>query len=220
MTGYFVSWSGGKDCCLALYRAMQEYGKPNLLFNLLTAEGKRSRSHGFTKKLLQQQAAALQIPIQFAATTWEQYEATFINNLYKLKKQEISMGVFGDLKIVTDPSWNAHRKWADMVCAAAGMHAMEPLWDESPEQILQDFFAVGFVAKIIAVNAKLLSADYLGKTLTPELIAEFVQHGIDPCGERGEYHTLVVDGPIFNTPLSITTKEKHLRDGYWVLDID
>lgn len=218
-SSYFVSWSGGKDCCLALFRAMQQFGKPACLLNMLTEDGIRSRSHGLTKACLVKQAEALQIPIQFHAATWQTYETVFAQALGQLRLAGITSGIFGDIKMPHHPNWHAHRDWADKLCRQANMHASEPLWEDSIENIFNDFFTAGFIAKIIAVNAAKLSADYLGYTLTPALINEFTAAGIDPAGELGEYHTIVVDGPIFHQPLSLIEKNRVLRDGYWFLDV-
>jgi diphthine-ammonia ligase len=85
--------------------------------------------------------------------------------------------------------------------------------------LLQDFFNLGFVAKIISVKADLLDADYLGRILDNKLILEFVEQGIDPAGEKGEYHTVVIDGPIFTKPLDLVEREHVLEEGYWFLDV-
>ena len=106
---YFVSWSGGKDSCLALFRAIKKYGKPTCLLNMLTEDRFRSRSHGLAKTVLEKQAQLLQIPIHFYSTTWDHYELTFLNALNDLKKQGIAMGIFGDIKIPNNPEWNNHR---------------------------------------------------------------------------------------------------------------
>ena len=216
---YFVSWSGGKDSCLALFRTIKTYGIPKYLINMLTEDGYRSRSHGLTRTVLEKQANLLQIPINFYSASWNDYEAVFINALYDLKKEGIAMGVFGDIKISNKQDWIVHRQWADHVCDKAGMFANEPLWGDSAETLLQDFFDAGFVAKIISVKADLLSADYLGKILNKNLIIEFIKQGIDPAGENGEYHTVVLDGPIFTKPLFLQEREQVLKNGYWYLDV-
>jgi diphthamide synthase (EF-2-diphthine--ammonia ligase) len=124
---YFVSWSGGKDSCLALQRAIQDYGKTTLLDYHATEEGERSRSHGLKRSILQAQADLLGVTILFYNTSWERYEETFINALQKLRAQGIEGGVFGDIKMASNPDWVAHCEWAQKVCAAANMTAHEPL---------------------------------------------------------------------------------------------
>jgi diphthine-ammonia ligase len=216
---YFVSWSGGKDSCLALFRTIKIYGNPKYLINILTEDGYRSRSHGLAKTVLERQANLLKIPINFYSASWNDYESVFTNALHDLKKEGIAMGVFGDIKIPDKPDWIAHRQWADQVCDKVGISANEPLWEDSVETLLQDFFDAGFVAKIISVKADFLRPDYLGKILTEDLIIEFMEQGIDPAGEKGEYHTVVLDGPIFTKPLLLEEREQVQKDGYWFLDV-
>ncbi len=218
-SAYFVSWSGGKDSCLALFRTIQKYGKPKYLINMLTEDGYRSRSHGLAKTVIEKQAHLLQIPINFYAAAWNDYESVFINALYDLKKEGIEMGVFGDIKIPDKPEWLAHRQWAEHVCDKANILAYEPLWEDGVETLLQNFLDAGFVAKIISIKADLLNKDYLGRILDKNLIAEFIEQGIDPAGEKGEYHTVVLDGPIFTKPLCLEEREHVLKNGYWFLDL-
>ena len=174
---YFVSWSGGKDSSLALYRAIQKYGKPGYLLTMLTEDANRSRSHGIARSILEKQAVLLQIPIIFYSASWNDYERVFLNALFDLKKEGIEMGVFGDIKIPEKQDYMAHRRWADDICRQADMIAVEPLWDDGIETLLENFLNDGFVAKIIAVNAERLSANYLGKILDKELIQEFTSCG-------------------------------------------
>jgi diphthine-ammonia ligase len=217
---YFVSWSGGKDCSLALYRASLKYGRPKFLLTMMTEGGQRSRSHGLSKELLEQQAECLDISILFYSASWDNYESVYLGALEKLSALGIKMGVFGDLKMGNDPKGAANRDWADKVCASQQMIAFEPLWDDTTESIIQDFFKVGFEATIIAVNQEKMKLEDLGKTLSVALIQEFADQKIDPLGEKGEYHTLVTSGPIFSRPLGIIPGEKVLKSGYWFLDIE
>lgn len=216
---FFVSWSGGKDSCLALYRALQTHGKPHALINMMTEDGYRSRSHGLSKTLLTAQAKALSVPIYFYATSWMHYEQTYRSALADLQAQGVGMGVFGDIQVQGDPNWMTHREWADALCASAEMVSYQPLWGDNEAQLLQDFFNAGFVAKIIAVKADCLDSRYLGRILTPDLVSEFEAAGLNPAGERGEYHTVVVDGPIFERSLKVMGGKQVLRDGYWFLDV-
>jgi uncharacterized protein (TIGR00290 family) len=216
---YFVSWSGGKDSTLALFRAMQIYGKPRYLLTMLTEDANRSRSHGIAREVLEKQASLLQIPIIFYAASWDDYESVFLNALHNFKKEGIEIGIFGDIKIPEKPDYMSHRRWADRVCDQAGIKAVEPLWDDGVETLLNDFFNNGFVAKIISVNAEQLSDAYLGKLLSKNVIAEFTDLNINPAGENGEYHTIVIDGPIFTKSLCLNDGVKVLKSGYWFLDV-
>lgn len=217
---YFVSWSGGKDCSLALYRASLKYGKPKFLLTMMTEDGKRSRSHGLSKELLEHQAECLEIPILFYSASWDNYESVYLAALEKLSALSIKMGVFGDLQMENDSKGSSNREWADKVCASHQMIAFEPLWDDTTDSIINEFFKVGFEATIIAVNEEKMKLDDLGKTLSVALIQEFAEQKLDPLGEKGEYHTLVTNGPIFSRSLEIVPGEKVLKSGYWYLDIE
>lgn len=216
---YFVSWSGGKDCSLALYRAIQKYGKPKVLVTMMTENGQRSRSHGLSKELLEQQAACLQIPIRFYSASWSDYEKVYLQAVEVLASEGIKMGVFGDIKVKDDPQWTSHREFADKVCASQNMSVFQPLWEEE-DSIIEEFFKLGFEATIIAINEKKINLTHLGMPLTAKLIQELSRDGINPSGEKGEYHTVVTNGPIFYDPLKIDSGIKVLKDGYWFLDIE
>lgn len=217
---YFVSWSGGKDSCLALHRATQDFGKPNFLLNMLTEDVERSRSHGLKKQILQAQADLLGIPILFYAASWNEYENTFIVALKTLKNEGIKAGVFGDMQMKNQPNSLANREWAEYVCDKAEMVAIEPLWDETEESLILKFLDSGIKTKIIAINSNRLDKKYLGQMLTKELMNEFTEQGIHSFGEAGEYHSVVFDSPLFSKPLNLVDKDQVLRNGYWFLDVN
>jgi len=209
----FCSWSGGKDSCLALYRAIKEGGRPKALLTMFREGGERSRSHGLTTKLIEKQASSLNIPLITRPATWENYEQTFINALHGFKDDGINVGVFGDIDL--DP----HLEWVEKVCAKAGIEAYEPLWKCKRGDLLDELFAAGFKATIVSIKESLLDKKFLGMTLSPELIKEFAEIGIDPSGEEGEYHTVVTAGPIFSTPIELDPKEQVSVQGYRFLDV-
>lgn len=210
---FFCSWSGGKDSCLALYHAIQEGGQPHFLLTLLTEDGRRSRSHGLPIKVLQKQALALGIPLVARATSWDDYEATFISILSEFKKDGIEVGVFGDIDI------DVHREWVERVCFSTGIQSYQPLWKRTRFSLLEEVFKAGFKAIIVAVKSGILDRRFLGKILTSDIVQDLENEGIDVSGERGEYHTVVTDGPIFSAPLYLDMKKQVLRDAYWFLDV-
>lgn len=176
---FVCSWSGGKDSCLALYRAMRAGGEPLFLLSMLREDGERSRSHGLPPDLLQAQASSLGIPLVTRATSWPDYEAVFIAALQELKAAGVRTGVFGDIDI------DDHRLWEEKVCAAAGIDACLPLWKAPRLELLDEFLALGFQATVVVTSAEKLGRDYLGRTLDRELVREFERLGIDPPGEEG-----------------------------------
>lgn len=216
---YFVSWSGGKDSCLALSCAVEKFGKPSFLLNMLTEDGERSRSHGLAKNVLQAQADALEIPILFYKTSWNEYEKNFLSALNDLSNKGIKMGVFGDMQLKNQNSQSNNRQWADRVCQTAGLMAFEPLWEYSEEDLLHHFFLSGIKAQIIAIKDSCLEAKYLGQFLTRRLIEELQQKKIHPLGEYGEYHTVVIDSPLFSKSLDVMPGDSVFRSGYWFLDM-
>jgi len=212
-TAFFCSWSGGKDSALALYRVMSAGAKPHFLFTMLDEGGERSRSHGIPLDVLQGQATSLGIPLRTGRASWSEYEGVFLAALQELAASGVEAGVFGDIDI------DEHREWAEKVCAQVGLKAHLPLWKAAREELLEEFVGLGFEAMIIATKAEKMGRKYLGKRLDRALIAELASLAIDPCGEAGEYHTVVTDGPVFREGLRIRKGKAFLRSGYWFLDI-
>lgn len=219
MSSYFVSWSGGKDSCLALHRALETYGSPSYLLTMMIPGGERSRSHGLRRDVILAQAHALHVTPLFLSATWADYQDVFISELRELSQQGIHMGVFGDIRIENDPVFDNHRHWADHVCESAGMTAFEPLWHRTEYELVQDFLSSGISALIVAVKDGLNLCSFLGTPLTKETCLELQRRGIHPLGERGEFHTLVINSPHFSEPLDVVLNERVLRDGYWFLDV-
>lgn len=210
---FVCSWSGGKDSCLALYRALRAGAKPAFLLSMLREDGARSRSHGLMPEILQAQAASLGIPLITRNTSWADYEAVFIAALRDLREAGVPAGVFGDIDL------EEHRLWEEKVCSSAGIEAILPLWKTPRLALLDEFLALGFEATIVATNDEKLGQDYLGRLLDRDLVRELERLGIDPSGEEGEYHTVVTDGPIFSEPLVLGLREGMFHSGYWFLDV-
>lgn len=211
---FFCSWSGGKDSCLAFYNAIGQGGCPRFLLTMLTENGQRSRAHGLPITLLQKQALALGVELVTCSTSWYDYEAMLISALLEFKKNGVEAGVFGDIDL------EAHRQWTQRVCSVADIQSYQPLWKKPRRDLLDELLEAGFKATIIAVKNAVLDKQFLGKTLNADTICEIEKAGIDICGEEGEYHTVITDGPIFSTPLELNTKKQILRDGYWFLEVD
>jgi uncharacterized protein (TIGR00290 family) len=213
-TPFVCSWSGGKDSCLALYHAVSNGASPIAVLSMLDETGKRSRSHGLPLTLLKRQAAALDISLETRSVSWAGYEAAFIDAFKMLNDRGATAGVFGDIDIAD------HRKWEEMVCAQAGMEAFLPLWKRPRIDLLHEFLSLGFDALIVAANEETMGKRFLGKRLCTELVKEFQYMGIDPAGENGEYHTVVLNGPIFQHAVTIKPRDEFFRSGYWFLDLE
>jgi len=210
---FFCSWSGGKDSCLALYRAIQGGGRPGVLLTMCTENGERSRSHGLSVAILQRQALALGVPLVMRAASWQDYEQEFLSALGDFRKQGIECGVFGDIDL------EPHLEWVERICSSVAVDAYEPLWKCDRRDLLEEFCRLGFKAMIISVKQDVLDTSFLGRTLDAQIISEMEEAGIDASGEEGEYHTLLTDGPLFSFPLEIEVKGQVVSDGYCFLDV-
>ncbi len=213
----FTSWSGGKDSCLACYRAAGNGLGIRYLVNMVTEDGQRSWSHGLSARWLQLQSQAIGIPLIQRRTTGADYEAEFKNMLLALKQEGITAGVFGDI------DFDEHRQWIDRVCSDGGIIPHLPLWGESQDKILRDFIDSGFEAVVVATRADLLGEEWLGRKIDLNFLANLAElsktENITPCGEAGEYHTLVIDGPLFGKRIEILEANKVLKEGHWFLEI-
>jgi diphthine-ammonia ligase len=215
MERVFASWSGGKDCCLALHRAKAAGLDVRYLANTVTEDGQRSCSHGMAAGVIRRQAEALGIPIFQQPTGKDDYEARFVEMLRFFRTQGITGGVFGDI------DFNAHREWIERVCAGAGMNPHLPLWLQDQRRLVEEFIDAGYIAVVVAVKAEILGEEYLGRQLDRAFLDELagLGRGITPCGEAGEFHTLVLDGPLFRKRLEITESQKVTRGEHHFLEI-
>lgn len=194
---FIASFSGGKDSTLALYKAMK-VGEAVGLMVMLEEEGKRSRSHGMPPELIHAQAESIGLPLYTAAASWDDYETIFMGLLEQAKDQGAEVLVTGDLDMPV------HDCWHDKVTKNAGLKLGMPLWKMNHRETVDEFINLGFVTVVVTVNLSLgMTEDDLGRTLTYEYIQELETRGIDPCGEGGEFHTTVIDGPIFKYPIPI-----------------
>ena len=213
----FVSWSGGKDSCLACYRAVNNGVKVCYLLNMVTEDGKLSWSHGLSVELLKTQAEAMGIPLVQRRTTGTNYETEFKNAVRAFKQEGITAGVFGDI------DFEEHRKWVERVCSEASAIARLPLWGEDQEKLVREFIASGFESVIVATKADLLGEEWLGRRIDLAFLADLNElrktKDITPCGEAGEYHSYVINGPLFKKRVDILEAEKELKDGHWFLRI-
>ncbi len=206
-----MSWSGGKDSCLAFHRTRQQFDM-GALITMFTEDGRRSRSHGLRPEILQHQAEALGLELVGGRCNWQTYEAEFKRILKDLRARDFTHVVFGDILLAE------HKQWVERVCGEVGLEAMEPLWGESTTDLLQEFLALGGKARIVSCKAALMDESWLGRWIDLALLPEFDRLGVDPCGENGEYHTVVTAAPAFRSPLKIQALDHSLHDGYWAMD--
>ena len=206
------SWSGGKDSCYALMQAIKQGNQLKALVNMMNENGRISRSHGLPLSILQQQASAINVPIIATPTSWNDYKLHFINTLHQIKQQHhIEAMVFGDIDL------QPHRDWEEMVCAEAGLTAMLPLWQQDRRELVNQMIQSGIEAVIVSCNPQ-MGESFLGRSINHELVDELEKAGIDACGENGEYHTVVVNCPLFSKPVQLPSYTKVLHENYWFLD--
>ena len=212
---YLASWSGGKDSCFAVYRAMQRGMKVSGLLNCVSRENGRVSFHGVDARLIQAQASLLGIKLLQKETTPDRYAEEFKEGVRSLADgNDITGMVFGDIYL------DEHLAWVEGVCGEIGIKAIEPLWGQDTSALISAFVAAGFRSVIIAGKADCIDREWIGRTIDNAFI-EYLRkrRDVDPCGERGEYHTLVVGGPLFNGSIDITGSEVVERNGYWFLDV-
>ncbi|MES2332863.1 MAG: diphthine--ammonia ligase [Bacteroidota bacterium] len=207
------SWSGGKDSCFALMRAIKMEYAPKVLLNVLNEEGKISRSHGIPSEILQAQAEAAGLPIFLISSSWQDYELKFTNALTQLKKQyDLSHAVFGDIDL------QPHRDWEEKVCAQAGLTAYLPLWQQDRKELVMQMLDNGIETMIVSCNT-MMGERFLGKKITVDLISELESLGVDACGENGEFHTLVLNCPLFAKPVSVNVVRTVQHENYWFTEL-
>jgi len=207
-----ISWSGGKDSLAALAACRDRLDVVAAL-TMFDESGARSRSHGLRPELVAAQAERLGLRPVTACCGWDTYNDVFREALRGLAQDGVTHVVFGDLV------YPEHREWAEQRCAEAGVTAVEPLWGTPTDTLFDAFVASGARALMVTVREPWLDASWLGRPLGAEMKPIFAQRGIDPCGERGEYHTAVVDSPLFSHPINVTSGETVRRGECLALDL-
>ncbi len=211
---FIVSYSGGKDSTLALYHAMQ-VGKAIGLIVMLEEQGLRSRSHAMSMEIIQAQANALGLPIITASSSWNDYETEFLKLLAHAKQQGAEVLVTGDLDMPE------HGCWHNRITQQAGLKLCMPLWQRPHREVIEEFIQLGFKTMIVTVNLDLgMKVDDLGKVLTLDYIQELENRGIDPCGEGGEFHSTVINGPLFTAPIAVRKGDILYHENYAFLALE
>lgn len=210
---FVASYSGGKDSLLAMYRAIQMGMEPVALIITFNTDRNESWFHGVPEKVIQEVSKSLNIPIRLIKTSGEEYAQNFEKELLFQKENGVEVCVFGDIDI------EEHLEWCTKRCEAVGIEAFFPLWKEERRALVEEFIKVGFKANITVVDTTRLSEKHLGKCLSSKIISSIVLEGADACGENGEYHTFVSDGPLFSYPVPFAYKDKVYSNHYVILPI-
>jgi uncharacterized protein (TIGR00290 family) len=208
-----LSFSGGKDSFLALDRACRTGYHIDYLVTFYDEASQRVRFHGVPIEAVQAQADSLDIPLLHYPNQPEHFEATFLKALHDLRQSGVTSIIFGNIHLADVRAWYEERT------TRAGLLHHEPLWGEEPGQLVREGIARGYLATLTCIDTRRAKAAWLGATLSEALVEEFEQAGIDPCGERGEYHTFVHAGPLFRHRLVLASGEERVQDGFRLVDI-
>jgi len=183
------------------------------MVTMFDEEAARSRSHGLRPEVVDAQAARLGLRRITGCCSWRTYNDAFSSALEAAAADGITHVVFGDIL------FDEHRRWAERMCEPHGLTAVEPLWGASTTTLLEEWIASGADAMIVTARAEFLDRTWLGRTLTAQCFSEFARLGVDPCGERGEYHTVVTNSPLFDRPLRLRQCGHAHRSDCWALDV-
>ena len=206
-----LSWSGGKDSALALRALRREGREPAALVTTVTEDYGRVSMHGVRRELLERQAASAGLPLVEIGIPAGCGDAAYEERLVRALG-EIEVVAHGDLFL------EDVRAYRERLFEAAGKRATFPLWGLDTGQLARDFVASGFAATVVCVDPRQLDASFAGRAFDAELLAD-LPDGVDPCGEKGEFHTFVHAGPIFATPIPCTRGEVVERDGFVFCDL-
>ena len=206
----YFNWSGGKDSALSLYHVMKDADYDvQLLLTSVNSSYNRVSMHGVRTSLLIAQARNLGLPLEMIelpeTVDMEQYNAIMRNKVKSLTDRMFTHAVFGDIFL------EDLRTYREQQLAHVGVKTHFPIWQRNTRELLSEFIALGSKAVVVCVQAKSLDETFLGRELNEDFIND-LPLGVDICGENGEFHTFVYDGPIFEAPVQFSIGEKVLRE--------
>ncbi len=205
-----MNWSGGKDAALALHKVLQEKVMDvSYLLTSLSEAYDRISMHGVRSALLEKQSQSIGIdlvPLKLPEPCdLKKYEEIMGNMSDRFKRETIRYSIFGDIFL------EDIRTYRETQLAGSGISPVFPLWKLPSEQVIREFLDSGFKAVLVCVNAKKLGREFVGRELDESLINDLPKD-VDLCGENGEYHSFVYDGPIFKHPIKIKRGEITYRE--------
>lgn len=217
MEKILLSWSGGKDCSLAHYYIQK--AKAYEIVALLTAvtDGyDRVSMHGVRRTLLERQADSLGLPLQKVyiprESTDKDYESRMREVLLAYQGKDINAVAFGDIFL------EDVRRYREEKLAQIGMEAIFPLWKRDTTELIRSFIDLGFKALVTCVDSKVLDSSFAGKLINDGFVSSLPPH-VDPNGENGEFHSFVIDGPLFKQRINVSTGDVVLRDSFYFCDL-
>jgi uncharacterized protein (TIGR00290 family) len=213
-----LAWSGGKDSAMALHALLTngQYHVVSLLTTICELYGRISH-HGVRVELLKQQAAALGIPLHEiylsgANCSMEDYEAVMAKVMLEYKEKGVLTVAFGDVFLQDLREYREHN------LAKVGAKAIFPIWHRDTTEIVRTFIGLGFKAYLTCVDGEKLGRAFAGRPIDADLMRDLPDR-VDPCGENGEFHSFVYDGPIFRRPVDLSVGEIVLRDVRYFADL-
>ncbi|TKK69232.1 diphthine--ammonia ligase [Ilyomonas limi] len=205
----YFNWSGGKDSALALYYALQNNIHVQKLLTNVNAVHNRISMHGVRRSLLEAQAKAIGLPLDTIELpeqpSMKDYEQAVVQKLTALKEEGFNSAVFGDIFL------EDLKQYRENQLASIGFKAIFPLWKRNTTELIHTFIDLGFKTIVVCTNAEILDESFAGRVIDRDFLKDIPAH-VDPCGENGEFHTFVYDGPIFQQPVEFTTGEKVFRE--------
>lgn len=200
-----MNWSGGKDAAFSLYQVMENGTyQVETLFTTVNRHHRRISQHGVRVELLKMQAESLGLPLHIAwmprYPSMETYNALMKENLLPFKERQITSAIFGDILL------EDLRAYREQQLASLGFTGVFPLWQRSTDELVHEFISAGFKAVVVCINDQHLDKRFVGREIN-EAFLEDLPDTVDPCGENGEFHSFVYDGPFFHHPVSFTKGE-------------
>lgn len=205
MTRAYLNWSGGKDSALALWEIQkQKKAQVEYLLTSINIFHNRVSMHGVRRELIEAQAASLNIPLTAVELpeqpSMQEYESAMIQKINWLKKQGITHSIFGDIFL------EDLKKYREDKLNEMDIKPVFPLWKRDTKELMKKFLDSGFKAVIVCINEKLLDKSFCGRDLDEQFCND-LPPGVDICGENGEFHTFVYDGPVFRNPVNFEKGE-------------
>ena len=212
-----ISWSSGKDCAFALHHVRQNGGLDVVgALTTVTETFGRVSIHGVRDEILRAQLEAAGLPSRIVPIPYpcpnEVYEARMAEAVASAKREGITHIVFGDLFLEDIRAYRIEKM------KGTGITPVFPLWRKPTAQLARDMIASGLEAYVVTVDLAKLPASLVGRRFDESLLADLPE-SVDPCGENGEFHTCVVDGPMFSHPLPVMAGEHVIRDGFAYSDL-
>lgn len=220
-----MNWSGGKDSAMALYTVLQDnHFIIDYLLTNITKPFQRVSMHGIRESLLDKQAESIKIPLHKVylseQSSMEEYEQEMKSTLTSLNQKGITQSIFGDIFL------EDLREYRDTQLAKTSITGVYPLWKKNTAEIASDFIQTGFQSIVVCVDERFLNKSFVGRLYNASFLNDLPE-GVDPCGENGEFHTFVFDGPMFKKPIPFRTgginyrkyENSTFQTGFWYLDL-